>query len=98
MPVVMLKREWPGQFRRVIRDDNGAPVEPRRVLLFTPGESVEVDDCDMPAIADDVKAGTLKVNANLKTRKAEEPVAAPEPPAAEPKPEPIYRHGHKQRR
>lgn len=81
MPIVMLRRDWPGQFRRVIRDEEGKPVEPERVLMFSPGESVECEDGDMPSLARDVQLKTLIVNAVLKVEKvAVEPT--PEEPDA----------------
>lgn len=67
MPMVMLPRTWPGTFGRVVRDKDKKPVEPPRVLSFPPGESVEVDEADMPQIAKDIEAGILRVNPLVKT-------------------------------
>lgn len=106
MPVVMLKKDWPGLFRRVIRDDEGKAVVPERVIEFAPGEAVEVEDSDMPSLLPDVELGTLRLNPLLKIRKADaakaeqaakepEPTSEPsEPPATIPMNQHHRKHRH----
>lgn len=51
MPLVMLKKTWPGGFRRNVRDVGGKIV---RTLEFLPGEPLDVPPEDCTAIAADI--------------------------------------------
>lgn len=51
MPLVMLKKNWPGGFRRNVRDKAGKIL---RTLEFTQGETLDVEPADCAAIAADI--------------------------------------------
>lgn len=54
MPMVMLKRNWQGHFRRTL--PGATKDDPPRVLEFAPGELQEVTDAELVAIKDDIGA------------------------------------------
>lgn len=39
---LMLRKDWAGNFRRVVRDETGKPIEPETALEWSPGEIMEV--------------------------------------------------------
>jgi hypothetical protein len=55
MAVVKLKKNWPGNFRRSIRESGKVVAE----YEFTAGQDVEIDDSHVPGLQDDIDKGTL---------------------------------------
>lgn len=64
MPEVMLKRDWPGQFRRTVRIGKKTP----EVLVFTPGEAVELDAKQLDAVKADIGVCLMPVERDAKNR------------------------------
>lgn len=62
---VMLKKTWPGNFRRTVRDAEG---QPRRVLEFAPGAPVELTEEEAAAVADDIGPALVPVMLDEKQR------------------------------
>ena len=56
MAWVMLRRDWPANFRRTIRDDNGLELG---VMHFVPGEPVEVEGDQLKGIRKDIGAALV---------------------------------------
>lgn len=56
---VMLRKDWPGKFRRVLRDAEGKPLTDddgqERVLVFEPGDAIELTDDEYAAVMADVQ-------------------------------------------
>ncbi len=63
MPLVMLKKDWPGTFRRSIRDDKGKIIS---TLEFNPGEPVDISYDQLPAIEKDMFHALLPVTVDAK--------------------------------
>lgn len=61
MPLVMLKKDWPGTFRRNVRDAAGAITE---TLKFEPGVPEEVPYDKLPAIAGDLFKSLFPITLN----------------------------------
>jgi len=87
MPFVMLRRTWPGNFRRTIQTGKGESKQ----IVFTPGEPVELTKKEIEAIGADLGVSLLpvEIEANGKIRIIDgdvEPaeVAPPLPPAPTP--------------
>jgi hypothetical protein len=78
MPKVMLRRNWPGNFRRSIRNEKG---EVLRVIEFAPGQAVEVLDDEMPSVQADLGHALQLVTLDKKNRPRVIPVAAANEPA-----------------
>lgn len=70
MPLVMLKKDWPNDFHRNIRDGKGAILD---TLKFSPGEPVDVPYDKLPAIAGDLFKALFPI-----TLDNGKPVAIPE--------------------
>lgn len=74
----MLKRSWPGNFRRTItRDKNGKPL---KVLEFTPGVAVEVSASEARALMPDIGVclEAVELDPKRRPRVIEDDVEAPE--------------------
>lgn len=75
--LVMLKRTWPGNFRRVLRDEAGKALlddEGReQSIVFTPGEAVELSDEEyahvLPWVETDEKRRRPLVHVRLDAKK-----------------------------
>lgn len=72
---VMLKRNWPGPFRRSVRDEDGNVV---RLLTFAPGEAVKLQGEDeIDAVAADIGNALIEVGLDGRLRpKSPEQIAA----------------------
>lgn len=79
---VMLKGNWPGNFRRSVRDEQGKVL---KVLEFTPGVPVEVNDEELAAITPDIGVCIVHVQCDDKGRPriVEDPVEVADEPAAD---------------
>ena len=51
MKYLRLKKNWPGNFHRTLRDAKG---NASKVLEFSPGEIIEVNDDEFPQLSGDV--------------------------------------------
>lgn len=73
MPLVMLKRSWPGQFHRTVRDESGQPL---RRLDFAPGEPLQLDELEHAACADAIPAALVycALDEKGRARPVDEPV------------------------
>ena len=61
MPLVMLKKDWPGTFRRNVRNTAGAVTE---TLTFEPGVPEEVPYDKLPVIAGDLFKSLFPITLN----------------------------------
>lgn len=67
MPLVMLKRDWPGNFRRTITEKvRGKDV--KRTLEFSPGVPVELTNAEIKAVLPDIGIALLPVELDEKAR------------------------------
>lgn len=66
---VMLKRDWPGNFRRSVRDPNGEIVHQYE---FAPGLPVEIEPGHEKSLAGDIGKALIEVNAIGKSIKGRE--------------------------
>lgn len=67
MPFVMLRRDWPGNFRRTIHTGKGKGAK-TKVLEFTPGVAVEISPDDARAMKSDIGPALLAVEMDEKAR------------------------------
>jgi hypothetical protein len=67
MPYVMLKKNWPGKFRRTITTRKKGK-EVRRQLKFTPGEPVELTAAEVDALRSDIGPALQPVEFDEKAR------------------------------
>lgn len=67
MPFVMLKKNWPGNFRRTITTGKKGK-ETKRVLEFTPGEPVELTPAEVDALRSDIGVALQPVEFDEKAR------------------------------
>ena len=65
MPLVMLKRDWPGTFRRTIKRKDGSVV---RRAEFTPGAPTEVTDEEFNLLEPDIDVALFEVRLDAKHR------------------------------
>lgn len=65
MPLVMLKRDWPANFRRTIRDKHGKAVQ---VLEFVPGVAVEVTAKQLDSLSGDMGHALLPARRDAKQK------------------------------
>ena len=66
----MLRRNWPGQFHRSMRKPPGKksnqPGEVVRMLVFNPGEVVELDAAEFAAVQADIGISLIEVEAEIR--------------------------------
>jgi hypothetical protein len=67
MPFVMLKRNWPGNFRRTITIGKKGK-ETKKVLEFSPGLPVDLTAAEVEAIRPDIGIALLPVDFDEKAR------------------------------
>lgn len=67
MPFVMLKRTWPGNFRRTITIGKKGK-ETKRVLEFSPGVPVELTPSEVDALRSDIGVALQPVEFDEKAR------------------------------
>ena len=67
MPFVMLKKNWPGNFRRTIKVGKKGK-ETEKVLEFTPGEPVELTAQEVEALRSDIGVSLQPVEFDEKAR------------------------------
>jgi len=88
MPFVMLKKDWPGNFRRTITTGKKGK-ETKHVLEFSPGIPVDLSAAEVEAIRPDIGIALLPVDFDEKARPrviTDEVVPEETEPANEPKP------------
>jgi hypothetical protein len=77
---LQLRKDWPGNFRRTVRDSEG---KASHIIEWSPGDIIEMkDEHERAATKDDI--GKALVEKSAPIAKAE-PVPPPEPPPAVPK-------------
>ncbi len=75
----MLRKDWAGNFRRVVRDETGKPIEPETALEWSPGEIMEVvNENEFNSVKGDIGKALVE---------KQPPVAKPEPKAEPDQPE-----------
>ena len=67
MPFVMLKKNWPANFRRTIANGKKGK-ETKRVLEFTPGVPVELTAAEVDALRSDIGVALQPVEFDEKAR------------------------------
>lgn len=67
MPSVMLKKNWPGNFRRTITTGKKGK-ETKRVLVFSPGVPVELTAAEIEAVRSDIGAALQPIEFDEKAR------------------------------
>jgi hypothetical protein len=67
MPFVMLKRNWPGNFRRTITIGKKGK-ETKKVLEFSPGVPVDLTAAEVEALRPDIGIALLPVDFDEKNR------------------------------
>jgi hypothetical protein len=67
MPFVMLKRNWPGNFRRTITIGKKGK-ETKKVLEFSPGVPVDLTAAEVEALRPDIGIALLPVDFDEKAR------------------------------
>lgn len=65
MPLVMLRRDWNGTFRRTVTSTDGTS----RVLQFSPGEVVEISAAEVPSLTFDLGRALQPVEWSAEKRK-----------------------------
>lgn len=68
MPIVMLKRSWPGNFRRTITVKGRGGKETKRVLEFSPGVPVDLTAEEVEAMMPDIGTALQPVELDEKAR------------------------------
>ena len=88
MPFVMLKRNWPGNFRRTITTGKKGK-ENKRVLEFMPGVPVDLSAAEVEALRSDIGVVLVPVDFDEKNRPrviTDEVLPEETEPVNEPKP------------
>jgi hypothetical protein len=89
MPFVMLKRNWPGNFRRTITSGKKGK-ETKKVLEFSPGVPVELTPAEVEALRSDIGPALQPIEFDEKARPRvisdEVEVDTPEEHPVEPQP------------
>ena len=67
MPSVMLKKDWPGNFRRTITIGKKGK-EVKKVLEFTPGVPVELTPAEIEAVRPDIGVALQPIEFDEKAR------------------------------
>ena len=67
MPFVMLKRNWPGNFRRTITTGKKGK-ETKKVLEFSPGVPVELTAAEVEAVRSDIGTALQPIEFDEKAR------------------------------
>lgn len=67
MPFVMLKKNWPGDFRRTVTGGKKGK-EYRKTLVFKPGEPVDLSAADLEGVRADIGIALLPVGFDEKAR------------------------------
>jgi hypothetical protein len=88
MPFVMLKKNWPANFRRTITTGKKGK-ETRRVFEFSPGVPVDLSAAEVEALRSDIGVALVPVDFDEKARPrviTDEVVPEETEPTNEPKP------------
>lgn len=90
MPFVMLKKNWPANFRRTITIGKKGK-ETKRVLEFTPGVPVELTPAEVDALRSDIGVALQPVEFDEKARPRviTDDVVADESPEQSIEPQPV---------
>lgn len=65
MGLLMLRQDWPGEFKRVVRTPKG---DVKKVLTFKPGEPVELKGAALAAVQRAIGSALLEVELDPKGR------------------------------
>lgn len=97
MSLLMLRPNWPGTFKRVVRKPNG---DVKRVLTFEPGKPVELRGAALAAVERAIGPALVEVELDAKGRPREKKQSITErvePGNSEPATEPEQAEGDPQK-
>ena len=65
MGLLMLRQDWPGEFKRVVRTPKG---DVKKILIFKPGEAVELKGAALAAVQRAIGSALVEVELDPKGR------------------------------